>query len=122
MKCQHAQRGGIVVVASRRISPIEERPDHKASCKSAWTCATSRRSDGLSTPSMRRITGSSPLHPTSARGGAFMDADMHGARSYMEGKFLGSWDCARYGAPYRRPQCSRLASRSPEVEMQQVRP
>ena len=27
-----------------------------------------------------------------------MDADMQGVRSYVEGKFLGSWACARHGA------------------------
>jgi NAD(P)-dependent dehydrogenase (short-subunit alcohol dehydrogenase family) len=34
--------------------------------------------------------------------GGFMDADMQGVRSYMEGKFLGTWACARHGAPHLR--------------------
>jgi NAD(P)-dependent dehydrogenase (short-subunit alcohol dehydrogenase family) len=32
--------------------------------------------------------------------GAFMDEDMRGVRSYMEGKFFGSWACARYATPH----------------------
>lgn len=32
--------------------------------------------------------------------GAFMDAAIHGVRSYFKGKFLGSWACARHGAPH----------------------
>ncbi|MET0314021.1 MAG: SDR family oxidoreductase [Hansschlegelia sp.] len=31
--------------------------------------------------------------------GSFMDPDMRGVRSYLEGKFLGSWACARHAAP-----------------------
>jgi NAD(P)-dependent dehydrogenase (short-subunit alcohol dehydrogenase family) len=31
-----------------------------------------------------------------------MDESMHGVRSYLEGKFLGAWACARYGAPHLR--------------------
>ena len=34
--------------------------------------------------------------------GSFMDADMRGVRSYLEGKFLGTWACARYAAPHLR--------------------
>ena len=29
-----------------------------------------------------------------------MDADMRGVRSYLEGKFLGTWACARHAAPH----------------------
>jgi NAD(P)-dependent dehydrogenase (short-subunit alcohol dehydrogenase family) len=32
--------------------------------------------------------------------GSFMDSDMHGVRSYLDGKFLGTWACARYAAPH----------------------
>lgn len=32
--------------------------------------------------------------------GSFMDPDMGGVRSYMEGKFLGTWACARHAAPH----------------------
>ena len=29
-----------------------------------------------------------------------MDSDMRGVRSYLEGKFLGTWACARHAAPH----------------------
>jgi NAD(P)-dependent dehydrogenase (short-subunit alcohol dehydrogenase family) len=32
-----------------------------------------------------------------------MDADMRGVRSYLEGKFLGTWACARHAAPHMSP-------------------
>jgi len=32
--------------------------------------------------------------------GTLMAADMRGVRSYMDAKFMGSWACARYAAPY----------------------
>ena len=35
--------------------------------------------------------------------GAFLDDDMRGVRSYMEGKFFGSWACARHAAPRLAP-------------------
>jgi NAD(P)-dependent dehydrogenase (short-subunit alcohol dehydrogenase family) len=31
--------------------------------------------------------------------GAFLDQDLAAARSFMDGKFFGSWTCARYAAP-----------------------
>jgi NAD(P)-dependent dehydrogenase (short-subunit alcohol dehydrogenase family) len=31
--------------------------------------------------------------------GPFLDQDLAAARTYMDGKFLGSWTCARYAAP-----------------------
>jgi NAD(P)-dependent dehydrogenase (short-subunit alcohol dehydrogenase family) len=31
--------------------------------------------------------------------GSFLDQDLAAARTYMDGKFLGSWTCARYAAP-----------------------
>ncbi|HQT65686.1 MAG: hypothetical protein B7Z75_13485 [Acidocella sp. 20-57-95] len=34
--------------------------------------------------------------------GSFMDPDMRGDRSYLEGKFLGNWACARHAAPHFR--------------------
>jgi NAD(P)-dependent dehydrogenase (short-subunit alcohol dehydrogenase family) len=32
--------------------------------------------------------------------GSFMDPDMRGVRGYMEGKFMGTWACARHAAPH----------------------
>jgi NAD(P)-dependent dehydrogenase (short-subunit alcohol dehydrogenase family) len=34
--------------------------------------------------------------------GAFLDQDVAGAQAYMNGKFFGSWACARYAAPRMR--------------------
>jgi NAD(P)-dependent dehydrogenase (short-subunit alcohol dehydrogenase family) len=38
--------------------------------------------------------------------GAFGDQDLAAARSFMDGKFFGSWMCARYAAPHLRPHGS----------------
>lgn len=35
--------------------------------------------------------------------GALLDQDLAAARSFMDGKFFGSWACARYAAPQLRP-------------------
>jgi NAD(P)-dependent dehydrogenase (short-subunit alcohol dehydrogenase family) len=35
--------------------------------------------------------------------GAFLDQGLEEARSFMDGKFFGSWTCARYAAPNVRP-------------------
>ncbi len=32
--------------------------------------------------------------------GAFLEQDLAGARTYMDGKFFGSWTCARFAAPH----------------------
>ncbi len=37
------------------------------------------------------------------RPGAFLEQDLTAGRSYMDGKFFGSWLCARYAAPILRP-------------------
>jgi NAD(P)-dependent dehydrogenase (short-subunit alcohol dehydrogenase family) len=34
--------------------------------------------------------------------GPFLDQDLAAARSFLDGKFLGSWTCARYAAPQMR--------------------
>jgi NAD(P)-dependent dehydrogenase (short-subunit alcohol dehydrogenase family) len=36
---------------------------------------------------------------TAGTPGAFLDQDLAAARSFMDGKFFGSWSCARYAAP-----------------------
>jgi len=35
--------------------------------------------------------------------GAFLDQDLAAARAFLDGKFFGSWMCARYAAPRLRP-------------------
>jgi NAD(P)-dependent dehydrogenase (short-subunit alcohol dehydrogenase family) len=37
------------------------------------------------------------------RPGAFLGQDLAAARTFMDGKFFGSWLCARYAAPHLRP-------------------
>jgi NAD(P)-dependent dehydrogenase (short-subunit alcohol dehydrogenase family) len=37
------------------------------------------------------------------RPGPFLDQDLAAARSFMDGKFFGSWTCARHAAPRLRP-------------------
>jgi len=92
--------GATVVVASRRISSLAERPDladfqqvgldmrDEASVRAAF--------DVIGPLDHLVVTAA----PDLGTWGAFMDADMNGARSYLEGKFLGSWACARHAAPH----------------------
>jgi NAD(P)-dependent dehydrogenase (short-subunit alcohol dehydrogenase family) len=40
------------------------------------------------------------------RPGAFLGQDLAAARSFMDGKFFGSWMCARYAAPHLRSRGS----------------
>ena len=94
--------GATVVVASRRISSVEERPDLADFLQVALDMR-----DELSVRTALDTIG--PMNhlvitaaPDLGTWGTFMDADMHGVRSYVEGKFLGSWACARHGAPHLR--------------------
>jgi len=101
----HAARaaGAKVIVASRRVETAEERPDlaefieisldmrDEASVRSAF--------DSIGPLDHLVITAA----PDLGTWGGFMDTDMHGVRSYLEGKFLGSWACARYAAPHLQP-------------------
>jgi NAD(P)-dependent dehydrogenase (short-subunit alcohol dehydrogenase family) len=41
--------------------------------------------------------------PAPGSWGTFIDQDVAGARRYLDGKFFGSWACARYAAPLLRP-------------------
>lgn len=95
--------GATVVLASRRVSSLEERPDladftqisldmrDEASVRAAF--------DTIGALDHLIVTAA----PDLGTWGSFMDADMSGVRSYVEGKFLGSWACARHGAPHLRP-------------------
>lgn len=94
--------GATVIVASRRISPIEERPDLKGFLQ----VGMDMRDESAVKAAFEAIGPLDHLVVTAAPDlgtwGAFMDADMHGVRSYMEGKFLGSWACARHAASHLR--------------------
>lgn len=94
--------GATVVVASRRIASAEERPD----LSGFQQVGMDMRDESAVRSAFETIGPFDHLVVTAAPDigtwGGFMDADMHGVRSYMEGKFLGSWACARHGAPYLR--------------------
>nr|WP_145548844.1 SDR family oxidoreductase [Variovorax boronicumulans] len=94
--------GATVVVAGRRIASPQERPDladvvqigldmrDEAAVRAAF--------DGIGAFDHLVVTAA----PDLGSWGSFMDADMRGVRSYMEGKFLGSWASARHAAPHLR--------------------
>jgi NAD(P)-dependent dehydrogenase (short-subunit alcohol dehydrogenase family) len=95
--------GATVIVASRRIAPAQERPDlanftqisldirDESSVRAAF--------DSIGPLDHLVVTAA----PDLGSWGGFMDADMHGVRSYVEGKFFGSWACARHAAPHVQP-------------------
>jgi NAD(P)-dependent dehydrogenase (short-subunit alcohol dehydrogenase family) len=92
--------GATVVLASRRISAVEERPD----LEGFMQVGLDMRDESVVQTAFDTIGPLDHLIITAAPDlgtwGAFMDTDMHGVRSYMEGKFLGSWACARHGTPH----------------------
>ena len=94
--------GATVVVASRRISSVEERPDLadflQVGLDMRDEAAVRAAFDSIGSFDHLVVTAA----PDLGTWGNFMDADMRGVRSYMEGKFLGSWASARHGAPHLR--------------------
>ncbi|RZL68652.1 MAG: SDR family oxidoreductase [Variovorax sp.] len=94
-----SEAGATVVVASRRISSLAERPDlagyTQVSLDMRDEAAVRTAFDTIGSFDHLIVTAA----PDLGTWGAFMDADMQGVRNYLEGKFLGSWACARYGAP-----------------------
>ncbi|WP_334038128.1 SDR family oxidoreductase [Burkholderia gladioli] len=94
--------GAAVVVAGRRVSPVEERPDladfQQVGLDMRDESAVRRAFDSIGPLDHLVITAA----PDLGTWGAFMDEDMQGVRSYVEGKFLGSWACARHAAPHLR--------------------
>lgn len=97
----HAARaaGAAVIVASRRIASVAERPDladfEQVSLDIRDEAAV-RAAFEVIGPFDHLVVTAAPDFGT---WGTFMDADMGGVRSYLEGKFLGTWACARYAAP-----------------------
>lgn len=98
--------GAMVIVASRRIASVEERPD----LAEFEQVSLDMRDESAVRTAFEEIGPFDHLVVTAAPDlgtwGGFMDADMHGVRSYLEGKFLGTWACARHGAPHLRPNGS----------------
>ena len=101
----HAARraGAAVTVASRRTASTEERPDLAAFDQLVLDMrdetAVQAAFDGIGPFDHLVVTSG----PALGSWGSFMDADMHGVRSYLEGKFLGTWACARHAAPHLAP-------------------
>lgn len=98
--------GASVVVASRRVASKEERPD----LADFDQVSLDMRDENAVRAAFQTIGAFDHLVVTAAPDigtwGGFMDDDMSGVRSYLEGKFLGSWACARYGAPHLNPNGS----------------
>jgi len=94
--------GATVVVASRRATSAQERPDladfEQLSLDIRDESSVRTAFDTLGAFDHLVVTAA----PDIGSWGGFMDADMAGVRSYVEGKFLGSWACARHAAPHLR--------------------
>ena len=92
--------GATVVVASRRIASVEERPD----LSDFLQVSLDMRDEAAVRAAFNTIGPLDHLVVTAAPDlgswGGFLDDDMRGVRSYVEGKFLGSWACARHAAPH----------------------
>lgn len=92
--------GASVTVASRRITALTERPDladfEQVSLDIRDEAAVRKAFDAIGAFDHLAVTAA----PDFGTWGTFMDDDMRGVRSYIDGKFLGSWACARYAAPH----------------------
>lgn len=95
--------GATVMVASRKIASAPAHPD----LDGFQQVALDMRDESSVRTAFEAIGSLDHLvvtaSPDLGSWGGFMDADMHGVRSYLEGKFLGSWACARHAAPRLRP-------------------
>lgn len=91
--------GGAVTVASRRHTSVEERPELAAfdqvSLDVRDEASVREGFEAVGTLDHLVVTAA----PDLGTQGKFMDADMRGARAYMDGKFFGSYACARHAAP-----------------------
>ena len=91
--------GADVTVASRRTVSAQERPD-----LAGFDQVVLDMRDETAVQAAFETVG--PFDhlvvtagPELGSWGSFMDPDMSGVRSYLEGKFLGTWACARHAAP-----------------------
>ncbi len=101
-KAAHAM-GAAVTVASRRKVLTEERPD-----LAAFDQLSLDIRDEVAVKTAFAAIGSFDhlvvtAGPELGSWGSFMDPDMSGVKSYLEGKFLGTWACARYASPHLLP-------------------
>ena len=95
--------GATVTITSRRSATVEEGLDHAAFERVILDI----RDEAAVRETFEAIGRLDHLVVTAAPDlgswGTFMDEDMRGVRSYMEGKFFGSWACARYATPHLTP-------------------
>ena len=92
--------GAAVTVASRRQISVAERPD-----LSVFNHVVLDIRDEAAVESAFAAIGSFDhlivtSGPELGSWGSFMDPNMQGVKAYLEGKFLGTWACARYAAPH----------------------
>jgi NAD(P)-dependent dehydrogenase (short-subunit alcohol dehydrogenase family) len=98
-----ADRGATVTIAGRRQGAVQEAADRVAGDVIPATV------DVTDERSIQDLFGGLPgldhLFVTASPGspGMFMEQDVAAARVYMDGKFFGSWACARYAAPVLEP-------------------
>jgi NAD(P)-dependent dehydrogenase (short-subunit alcohol dehydrogenase family) len=93
-----AAQGAEVIAASRRSIAGREPIDGVLQTELDVTDETSVRAlfDGLGTLD-HLFVSASPGAP-----GPFLEQDLAAARTFIDGKLLGSWTCARYAAPLMR--------------------
>jgi NAD(P)-dependent dehydrogenase (short-subunit alcohol dehydrogenase family) len=95
--------GAAVTVGSRRDTSPQERPDltdfEQVRLDISDEHAVRETFDKIGDLDHLLVTAA----PDIGSWGTFMDADMRGVRSYLDGKFFGSWACARYATPHLRP-------------------
>ncbi len=98
--------GASVTVASRRSASPEERPDlapfDQISLDVRDEAAVRYAFETIGPLDHLLVTAA----PDLGTQGGFMDEDTRGVRGYMEGKFFGSWACARHAAPRLAPRGS----------------
>jgi NAD(P)-dependent dehydrogenase (short-subunit alcohol dehydrogenase family) len=98
--------GASVVVASRRDFELERHPELAAFDQIVLDMqdesAVSAAFEAVGAFDHLVVTAG----PKLGSWGSFMDADMRGVRSYLDGKFLGTWACARHAAPHLPPNGS----------------
>lgn len=94
--------GATVIVGSRRLTSTQSRPD----LADLQQAVLDMRDESSVRSAFADIGPFDHLVVTAAPDvgswGSFMDADMGGVRSYVEGKLLGTWACARHAAPLLR--------------------
>jgi NAD(P)-dependent dehydrogenase (short-subunit alcohol dehydrogenase family) len=98
-KAAHAM-GAAVTVASRRNVSAEEHPELAAFDQILLDIrdesAVHEAFEAIGSFDHLVVTAG----PELGSWGSFMDPDMSGVRSYLDGKFLGTWACARHAAPH----------------------